>query len=356
MYSVNFSIQMVLAGLVLVCATGWFIYLRWNRPQLKQSITIITLMLVVGSLVSSMEFRQGLLPIGLLCCALIVSGTKNIKTTLIGVLMVVVVLNYLQNLELSWHINTTRQDPAIVAIVGFLLVSLRITRLSRRQLREEFNIVEQSQELREQHLIVEYKTQVAANLHDLIGHDLTVIHIRLQKLTRLLESIDRQAAEESRDIQRFARTSVVHLREVVEGFNTVDFSGQLDAIPVLLSHCKIAAHRNIDQSVVNSFPPSTLTALRWVLLEAITNVLKHSGARNCWVTLETVDAGAQLTITDDGVGLFGGPSPQHSGAGLSDMRARAQQIGGTARIEENPAGGTRVTITIPVHSTGCGGR
>ena len=195
---------------------------------------------------------------------------KEYKIAAITTLAVVVALNYLQTLEPSWEINTSSHDPAIVAIVGFLFMNLRISRVSHRRLQEELYIAEQNQELREQNLQAEFRTQIAANLHDLIGHDLTVINIRLQQLVRTLKPLDSDVAYEARAIQKMTRSSIAHLRDVVEGFNTVDFSHQLNAVPSLLSYRGIQAHMDIQQNILKILNPSTLTALYWVLLEAIT--------------------------------------------------------------------------------------
>ena len=162
-------------------------------------------------------------------------------------------------------------------------------------------------------------------------------------------------AYEARAIQKMTRSSIAHLRDVVEGFNTVDFSHQLNAVPSLLSYRGIQAHMDIQQNVLKVLNPSTLTALYWVLLEAITNVLKHSGAKNCWVSLKQHSSGDyMLIIADDGIGLKEN-SMRNTGAGLADMNTRIQHIGGETTLGAAPEGGTQVKARIPASNIITGG-
>ena len=102
---------------------------------------------------------------------------------------------------------------------------------------------------------------------------------------------------------------------------------------------------DIQQNVLKVLNPSTLTALYWVLLEAITNVLKHSGAKNCWVSLKQHSSGDyMLIIADDGIGQK-----------ESSMNTRIQHIGGETTLGAAPEGGTQVRARIPASNIITGG-
>jgi len=81
-----------------------------------------------------------------------------------------------------------------------------------------------------------------------------------------------------------------------------------------------------------------------IALEAVTNVVRHANARQCAITL-TADRDLRVEVSDDGRGL---PDGHSAGVGLTSMRERAAELGGTCVIERNPAGGTRVVATLPV--------
>ncbi len=96
---------------------------------------------------------------------------------------------------------------------------------------------------------------------------------------------------------------------------------------------------------VGDLKPSAVFALQRMLLEAITNALKHSGARLLRVTARARDPDVEISIEDDGCGFD--PSRRPAGLGLANMRARAQRIGARVRIHTSPGRGTDVTISIP---------
>jgi hypothetical protein len=96
---------------------------------------------------------------------------------------------------------------------------------------------------------------------------------------------------------------------------------------------------------VGDLKPSAVFALQRMLLEAITNALKHSGAQLLRVTARARDPDVEISIEDDGCGFD--PSRRPAGLGLANMRARAQRIGARVRIHTSPGRGTDVTISIP---------
>ena len=91
-------------------------------------------------------------------------------------------------------------------------------------------------------------------------------------------------------------------------------------------------------------PAAVEVATYRIVEEALTNVVRHAGARTCRVRL-WLDGGLHVTITDDGVGL---PGTRRAGVGLTSMRERAAELGGTCSLETPPTGGTRVTVYLPV--------
>jgi signal transduction histidine kinase len=93
-------------------------------------------------------------------------------------------------------------------------------------------------------------------------------------------------------------------------------------------------------------PAAVEVAAYRIALEALTNVARHAGADTCTVRL-TVNGTLELEIADDGKGI---PSDPRSGVGLTSMRERAEEIGGTCTIELRPDGGTRVRASLPVHT------
>src|SRR5205085_9751547 len=90
-------------------------------------------------------------------------------------------------------------------------------------------------------------------------------------------------------------------------------------------------------------PAAVEAACYRITQEALTNVVKHAGARHCAVTL-TLDGALHIEVADDGRGL---PATRLAGMGLTSMRERAEELGGEWRVEPAPAGGTRVIVRLP---------
>jgi signal transduction histidine kinase len=97
-----------------------------------------------------------------------------------------------------------------------------------------------------------------------------------------------------------------------------------------------------------SLPAAVEVATYRIVQEALTNVVRHAGARRCVIRL-SLGGALELEITDDGVGL---PEDRHAGVGLTSMRERAAELGGTCVIEAPPGGGTRVLARLPLPDNG----
>jgi two-component system, NarL family, sensor histidine kinase UhpB len=96
--------------------------------------------------------------------------------------------------------------------------------------------------------------------------------------------------------------------------------------------------------------PEVEMALFRIAQEALNNVLKHAQARSVLITLEGIGRRFEMAVVDDGVGLPGsreGTRPARPGLGMVIMRERAEAIGGRLDIEDSPAGGTKLTVTVP---------
>jgi signal transduction histidine kinase len=95
-------------------------------------------------------------------------------------------------------------------------------------------------------------------------------------------------------------------------------------------------------------PAATEVAAYRIVQEAVNNASKHGKAKECWVRL-SVDDGLSLEITDDGSGL---PDDMRFGVGITSMRERTSELGGTFKIESIPGGGTRVHVWMPISEEG----
>ncbi|GAA5069903.1 sensor histidine kinase [Nocardia callitridis] len=200
----------------------------------------------------------------------------------------------------------------------------RLAELNRRQ-RAELEIVEE-------------RNRVARDVHDILGHSLTVITVKTELAQRLVEVDLARAKSEMADIERLAREALAGVRETVGGLREISLRGELGNARTALAAADIAA-RLPDSDELPEVGDGELFG--WVLREAVTNVIRHSAARECAVSVtETA-----IEVTDDGRGL--GPATNAAGSGLSGLRERLRAAGGTLTLSTPEGGGLRVRATIP---------
>ncbi|MEV6370920.1 histidine kinase [Micromonospora musae] len=187
------------------------------------------------------------------------------------------------------------------------------------------------------------RLRFARDVHDVLGHSLTVIALKAELAARLAEADAERAAREATEVQRLALSALAEVRETVHGYRSVDLGEQLDAVAAVLRssgiRCTIAPPPA-------DLPPAAASDLAAVLREAGTNLLRHSRAG--WCRIEIVRDGdvARLTVANDGA-TGGGPDERSTGLrGLTDRLAGA---GGRLRVrrEENVF---TLEATVPVGS------
>ncbi|MFG2616593.1 sensor histidine kinase [Streptomyces sp. NPDC048507] len=192
----------------------------------------------------------------------------------------------------------------------------------------------------------EERLRFSRDLHDLLGHTLSVIVVKSEAARRIAPRDMDAALEQVRDIESVGRHALTEIREAVTGYRDASLEAELDRARSALTAA------GIEPSVRRSGPPlpaQTAALLGWVVREAATNVIRHSGAAGCAIELTAAAGGrARLVITDDGHGV-GSAAP---GSGLTGLGERLAAAGGTLRSGPAPGGGFRVTAELPVEAWG----
>jgi two-component system sensor histidine kinase DesK len=195
--------------------------------------------------------------------------------------------------------------------------------------------------------VAEERLRFARDLHDLLGHSLSLIALKSELARRLAEADPHRARQEMADVEEAARRALAEVREAVSGYRQVSCAQALAEARAALSGAGIAL-RQPDR--VPTLPGAVDAALGWVVREATTNVLRHSGARTVTVGLTEDGVRAELTVTDDGAGTGDrvtvvGRAP---GAGLAGLRERVAALGGELDAGPVDGGGYRVRASVPL--------
>jgi two-component system sensor histidine kinase DesK len=183
------------------------------------------------------------------------------------------------------------------------------------------------------------RERLARELHDVLGRTLALIAVKAELAGRLSASADPTVEAEMRDVQGLAREAIRELRDTVMGGHTPSLADELAAAPIVLRTAGITA--SIDASS-GQIDPAHEDLLAWALREAVTNVLKHSGARICRISLQVRDGITMLEVIDDGRGAVG----INGGTGLNRLAQRVHAVGGTFEARPNVTGGFRLRVTL----------
>ncbi|MRH89523.1 sensor histidine kinase [Nocardia sp. SYP-A9097] len=188
--------------------------------------------------------------------------------------------------------------------------------------------------------IAEERLRVGRDVHDILGHSLTVITVKTELAQRLLEIDPARAKQELADVERLVREALAGVRSTVGGLREVSLAGELVNARTALRAAEIEAELPESEEL----PARHSVVFGWVLREAVTNIVRHSGARHATVRVTPTS----IEVSDDGSG-FG---EMGFGSGLSGLSERVRAIGGTLTVANRPEGGSRVLASFPAASMG----
>ncbi|ORM34927.1 hypothetical protein BFL43_10345 [Williamsia sp. 1135] len=230
----------------------------------------------------------------------------------------------------GWSLDTS--IVVMLLVVGPTLLAVRVLR-SREELREQSAAA--SRRLNGQLAVVAERERVARDVHDILGHSLTVMTVKSELAGRLVDVDPTAAKAELADLHRISREALAEIRATVGGLRSPDLATELLSARTALVAARIEPALPADVDVVN---PAHRILFAWTLREAVTNVVRHSGATQARVTLGE----NRIEVTDNGVGLQG-PA---DGNGLRGLRERVQDSGGTLRVVGDDGTGTTIEVTV----------
>ncbi len=198
--------------------------------------------------------------------------------------------------------------------------------------------------------VADERLRIARDLHDLLGHSLSLITLKAELAGRLLDADPERAAREVADLESVARRSLGEVRAAVTSYRQPRLTAELAAARHMLAaagmDCRVIAPASIE------LPPTADALLAWTVREGATNVVRHSGARTVTITVRVTADEASAEIADDGVGPAWDADPrpvEQHGSGLSGLTERARAAGAEISMGEGPGGkGFRLLVRVPV--------
>jgi two-component system sensor histidine kinase DesK len=181
------------------------------------------------------------------------------------------------------------------------------------------------------------RERIARDLHDVLGHTLSVIVLKSELAAKLAERDVARAAIEIREVEQIARETLSELREAVAGYRSAGIDAEFARARSVL---EVAG---VQVACENANVALTLTqegVLALAMREGVTNIIRHARANTCRLALMQAHGEVCLEIADDG-----GGGSEHEGSGLAGMRERVEALGGT--LVRDVANGTRLIVTLP---------
>jgi two-component system, NarL family, sensor histidine kinase DesK len=210
--------------------------------------------------------------------------------------------------------------------------------------------------------VAEERLRISRDLHDLLGHSLSLIALKSEVAGRMIESDPQRAAREIAELESVARSSLAEVRQAVTGYRQPSLAAELAAARRMLASAGIDCR--VDVPGAYALPPEVDALLAWTVREASTNIVRHSGARHARITVTVTGASASAELTDDGAGpgatkTTGAESTTGAtgatgtpGSGLAGLAERAGRLGGTLLAGAGRHGGFRVRVTVPLTTAG----
>jgi two-component system sensor histidine kinase DesK len=188
------------------------------------------------------------------------------------------------------------------------------------------------------------RERFARDLHDLLGHSLSVIAIKAELAGRLLPDAPDRAASEVADLETVARSALREVRDAVSGYRRPTLEGELEGARMALAATGIIAE--IERGT-DALSPEVEAVLAWAVREGATNVIRHSGASHCEVRVHGASGEVEVEILDDGRGVA---EASTCGNGLEGLRERAAAVRGRLEAGAAASGGFRLAVSVPLGS------
>jgi two-component system sensor histidine kinase DesK len=197
-----------------------------------------------------------------------------------------------------------------------------------------------AQEDVEQMATLAERERISRDLHDVVGHTLSVIALKSELASRIADSDPQRAAEEIRDVEQVSREALSQVRAAVEGYHSLGFSGELHNAGRALESVGVRLEATLADV---KLPGRVEAVMALALRECVTNIIRHAGARTCHIALTAENNAVVLRVQDNGAG--GTPKEGH---GLAGMRERVAAVGGNVTLDGSR--GMTVTVSLQLAS------
>ncbi|HDR7849723.1 TPA: sensor histidine kinase [Bacillus toyonensis] len=243
-------------------------------------------------------------------------------------------------------VNMNQLTPANLVNIVPMFILMLLTPFGMRNFNQKKMLKNQLNEANEQikDLVKrEERQRIARDLHDTLGHTLSLITLKSQLVEKLIVKNPERASVEAKEITQTSRTALKQLRELISDMRMITVEEELEQIKAILQAANIELEIEQEASA-SSLSPIEQNILGMCLREAVTNVVKHSKATQCTVSVLESQGELILKVEDNGFGL---EDQNNDGNGIRGMKERIVLIDGFVELNTIHSG-TLLTVKVPV--------
>lgn len=193
------------------------------------------------------------------------------------------------------------------------------------------------------------RERIARDLHDVLGHTLSLIVLKAELAGRLLDTQTQASRERARaeigDVERTARTALAEVREAIGGYRSKGLAAEIEAARRTLEAAGVTLKTDAVSTNLAGLNAQEETVLALAMREAVTNIVRHARATTCRLRFASENGRRKLVVEDDGHN-----TTLQEGNGLRGMRERVEALGGNVQLDRSQ--GTRLSIELPLASAG----
>jgi two-component system sensor histidine kinase DesK len=311
------------------------LYFRWFWVSRRWQMIIIAMMVVLGA--AYIPYNSGAGTFVVYAAALVPFAFEKEKTAA-GILALIPVIPLLE--IVLFHISYW--SIIYCCLLPLVVGGSNVFFAARNRMYEKLRMA--NDEITHLAKVAE-RERIARDLHDVLGHTLSVIILKSELAGKLIERDPARAKAEIGDVEQTSRDALAEVRSTIRGYRLHSLKGELKQAESTLRTAGMAV-QSVTVEMPLTAPQESVLAL--VLREAVTNVVRHSGAHTCQIRLANTNHRCSLEVGDDGRGGL-----RREGNGIRGMRERVEALGGTLQYNSNA--GTTLTIQFPLTLPGNNG-
>jgi two-component system sensor histidine kinase DesK len=313
-----------IAGLFFI-----FLYLQaFSRPGRIRNTSIVLMVVMATAL---MPYNTG--AVGFLIYTAAAGGFNSKLRWVLGLLALEISILLFWVARLHFDVSMWGSMLMLIILVGLGNHHWAMSYCAAQKLRMANNEIEHLAKVAE-------RERIARDLHDVLGHTLSLITLKSELARKLVDRDPERAKHEMYDVENASRAALADVREAIRGYRSDGIFAELARARAALETAGVVVECETDTVPLS---PDQESVLALALREAVTNVVRHAEASRCNVSLKRNESLCTLEVADDGRGAAG---PE--GNGLRGMRERLEALGGSLRLLSS--NGTRLIIDLPLAS------